>query len=340
MVRSREEEGATGGKRARLAQAPAPAQDQGQTTALVPVLPPFKRTSTSTSTRAAAAAAAGAVGSTRELVERVLGFLAGGSRGARGDVGRAASVCRLWREVAYGEEVWGRMAAEVLPMLRGERDGRGYVAEQGRCLVERRVWFAEEWWEGLRLHLEVWDARDNLRILSAEGELNVRLDEDDELTLRIRGSDRREVVGPAFSAASRDPEHHRFATMQHYFDRAHDTDLPCAVCIRAVVSDTRTGRQALLFESGKERMFFVRSYDPNLDVIIENLPDGSICFGTDHEQEFFSTAWGPPPSGQGDPEALVQYLVFYLRPEEGQEGVPERDRLYRAVGGDEELYRE
>jgi hypothetical protein len=211
MVTSQEEEGEaagvalTGGKRARLAQAPAPTQEQIQSAAPVPALPPSKGTSARMFMRAAAAAA----GSTRELVERVLGFLAGGSRGARGDVGRAASVCRLWRDVAYGEEVWGRMAAEVLPLHGAGRDGRRYVAEYGRCVAERRVWRKLDWWEGLRLHTEVWDARDNLRILSVEGRLKV--DEgvyDDQLVLlKIEGSDRREVVGAAFSVASRDPEH-------------------------------------------------------------------------------------------------------------------------------------
>jgi hypothetical protein len=265
------------------------------------------------------------VGSTRELLERVLGFLAGGSRGARGDVGRAASVCRLWRDVAYGEEVWGRMAAEVLPLLAVGSDGRRYVAEQGRCLLERRVWHSDQWWEGLRLHFEVWDACDNLRILSAEGRLRVDKSDDEELLhLKITGSDRREVVGPAFSAASRDPEEHRFETMQRFLRLAHlDPDLPSTMCFRVVVNDARTGRQALLFESGKEHRLFARLTDPLVDEIFD---DGSICFGSqgDPDMVLFSTA-----SGGGAPEAWEQYLVFYLRPEEGQEGVSERDRLYR-----------
>jgi hypothetical protein len=65
-------------------------------------------------------------------------------REAREDVGRAAAVCRVWREAAYGEEVWGRMAGEVLPVLGAGgwgmgREGRGYVVEVGLCLLERRV---------------------------------------------------------------------------------------------------------------------------------------------------------------------------------------------------------
>jgi hypothetical protein len=43
--------------------------------------------------------------SSPELMERVLGFLAGASREAREDVGRAALVCQLWRDAALGEDV-------------------------------------------------------------------------------------------------------------------------------------------------------------------------------------------------------------------------------------------
>jgi hypothetical protein len=60
--------------------------------------------------------------SSPELMERVLGFLAGGSRAARADVGRAALVCRLWRDVATGPEMWAR---------------RGSCAEVGDHMVIR-----------------------------------------------------------------------------------------------------------------------------------------------------------------------------------------------------------
>jgi hypothetical protein len=305
-----------GGKRARLAQARA---------ALVAPLPPSKRTCTKQ--------AAAAVGSTRELVERVLGLLAGGSRGARGDVGRAASVCRLWRDVAYGEEMWGQMAAEVLPVLEGRRDCRRYVAEQGRCLLERRVWGANEWWEGLRLHLEVWDARDNLRILSGGGRLTVGVSYNAILRrfpLRITGSDRREVVGPAFSAASRDPEHHRFESLKDYFSRAHEPEFLSAVCMRAVVSDARTGRQALLWESGKETQLWAGPLYEAV-VIPGGLPNDSFAFGITNGEGLLSPDWGNHPW-------VGVEVGFFLRPEAGQEGVAEQDRLYRAAGGDVERY--
>jgi hypothetical protein len=95
--------------------------------------------------------------------------------------------------------------------------------------------------------MEVWDG---LRMLSAEGRLCVR-EGGDTTALQVTGSDRREVVGPAFSAASRDPEQHRFDDIESYFLRAHEEGLPARLCARAVVRDVRSGRRALLWESGK-----------------------------------------------------------------------------------------
>jgi hypothetical protein len=271
--------------------------------------------------------------STRELVERVLGFLAGGSRGARGDVGRAAAVCRLWRDVAYGEEVWGRMAAEVLPVLGGGRDGRRYVAEQGRCLVERRVWNARDLWVGgmLRVHFEVWDARDNLRIMSIEGRARWDCGHED-VSLLIKGADRREVVGPPFSAASRGPEHHRFANLVNYFDEECSDLYPAQLNMRVVVRDVRTGRQALLFELGEHGGNEVTAsfVGPQYR---EGLPEGSVYCCTNGPPRLVSHAWGDWEDTKREVD-----VAFYLQPEGPQEGVDARDKLYRAAGGVAEDY--
>jgi hypothetical protein len=75
------------------------------------------RTTTSTSTSTspprplitARHASRTAVVSSPELMEHVLSFLAGWYLEARMDLGHAALVCRLWREAALGEELWGRV---------------------------------------------------------------------------------------------------------------------------------------------------------------------------------------------------------------------------------------
>jgi hypothetical protein len=74
-----------------------------------------------------------------------------------------------------------------------------YMVEQGRCIFHRRMWFGETWWEGLRLHFEVWDDWDGFLMLSAEGTMGVVADVDEGVTyLRLTGSDRCEVRAMVF----------------------------------------------------------------------------------------------------------------------------------------------
>jgi hypothetical protein len=146
-----------------------------------------------------------AVLSSPELLEVMLQCLAGPGREARGDLGHASAVCRLWRDVSCHADVWGRVACDLLPLLQG-RGGCGAsrrrcLAEYGRCVRERVVWVGDEWEEGLRLHFEVWDEADGQRLLSAEGALRVVPFEDLGLTsLRLEADDRVEVVGPPLRA--------------------------------------------------------------------------------------------------------------------------------------------
>jgi hypothetical protein len=234
--------------------------------------------------------------------------------------------------------VWGGMASLVLPVVGAGglglgRDGRGYVAEVGRCLMERRVCFVDDWWEGLRLHLEVWDGRDGLRMLSAEGRLAVEVD-DDYTGVFVTGVGRHEVVGPAFSAASRDPEHHRFDDIKSYVRRAHEEGMPAALCARAVVRDVRSGRRAVLWESGKGHRWGTAQVPPT-SPFAPFLPQGSLCLYT-----FAGRAIVYPPCGTGGEEAVKMGFTFHVRPEAGQEGVPARDKLWRLAGADAELYGE
>jgi hypothetical protein len=54
------------------------------------------------------------------------------------------------------------------------------------------------------------------------------------------------VVGPAFSAATKDPVHRRFASIDDYFRRAPDT-VKKAFWVRVYVRDDLGGRQAVLW---------------------------------------------------------------------------------------------
>jgi hypothetical protein len=148
--------------------------------------------------------------SSPELLEHVLSFLAGGKLEAIGDLGHAALVCRSWwREAALGEELWGRVASEVMPAMERrvpEVGARQCVLERGLCHRDQRAFVGKTWRLGLRLQVEVWDLLDETCLLSAEGRMGIA---EDPLELGLVGADPCEVVCPAFSAASRDPEQRR-----------------------------------------------------------------------------------------------------------------------------------
>jgi hypothetical protein len=176
--------------------------------------------------------------------------------------------------------------------------------------------------------VEVWDGRDGLRMLSAEGRLQV-IRGGEIAMLRVTGSDRHEVVGPAFSAASRDPEHHRFDDIENYFLHADLEGRPAELCTRVVVRDVRSGRRAVLWDTGKRQRWTTDQVPPT-DDYAPFLPEGSLYVGTFGDR---STVY--PPCGTGE-AAIKMRFSFYVRPEAGQEGVPARDKLWRLGGADAE----
>lgn len=181
-------------------------------------------------------------------------------------LGHLATVSRLWRDVAWRETLWSRAVGEVLPVMSRD-DGqelvraaggfRPYIREYGRCLLQPHVLIGQAWRANLYVHFEIFDARDGLHILSVMGPPEVT-DFQDLVYLRVRGPRRREVVGPAFSAASRDPVHQRFNSIGDFFRRAHEPDKPPRLAFQATVVNTHTGKMAVIARSGKENRLHSR----------------------------------------------------------------------------------
>jgi hypothetical protein len=266
-----------------------------------------------------------AVVSSPELLEHVLSFLAGGKSGAREDLGL---VCRSWRDVAMGEDVWGRVMSELMPAMErrvSEVGARRCVLERGHCIRDTRAWVGGTWWCHLRLQVEVWDMLDGFRLLSAEGEGGLS---NHPHSLGLMGADRVEVVGPAFSAASRDPVRRRFASIDDYFRRGPDV-IKAPINVRVYVRDERTGRQALLWDLACMNELRCEDVAPD-DPIWHHLPEGSRFVTQADYLPIHSPAFHDRPF-QARPG-------FYVRPEAGQEGVAEADKMWRVAGGDEDNY--
>lgn len=97
-------------------------------------------------------------------------------------------------------------------------------------------------------------------MLSASGPIRVQIDQSGGFTsLRIGGGERREVRGPAFSAATRDPVHRRFTSMEDFFSRGHLPEFEAALAVRVTVTDERTGRMALLWSTKKDSAYLTEA---------------------------------------------------------------------------------
>jgi hypothetical protein len=208
-----------------------------------------------------------------------------------------------------------------------EAGARQCVLERGQCDRNKRAWVGDTWAGALQLQVEVWDGLDDTCMLSAEGPMGVS---GHPHVLRLVSADRCEVVGPAFSAASRDPVQRRFASIDDYFRRRPDTD-DTAFVIKVYVRDEQRGRQALLWSSGDEAEFQCEDVHP-LDPLRLHLPEGSRLVEQAHDLPIYS------PALPG--HAVHASVSFYLCPEAGQEGVAEADKLWRMAGGDEDNYDE
>jgi hypothetical protein len=260
------------------------------------------------------------------FLSHILRFLGGPGRGTRGDLGRAALVCRAWRVASCADGVWAGIVGELFPCMNGRvpaGGGRAYLVEHGRAMCEHRgrVEGERAWWGGLRVHFEVWDGGDGLRLLSAEGP--VGFDEGDDSLFLIGDGTR--LIAPSFTAASRDGPSGsvRFTSVPDYFRRAHEGG--GGVHVRVTVRDACSGRQGVLWSSDKSEVLRV-----------EERGGGSYCIYP--LGEFRALLLPPPPrslkcrSPTTADGPIGGHFWFGLQAKEGQGGFAERERVFEAGG--------
>jgi hypothetical protein len=126
-----------------------------------------------------------------------------------------------------------------------------------------------------------------------------------------------EARGRSFSAASRDPGQQRFADIEAYFTQGHLSRYPCSLCARVTVRDLRTGKGGLLWEEGKS---VVRQCGALIPFWEARLPAGSKMFVSTELKMVL---------GRGD--GLQCRTNLYFCPVPDQQGVAEKDRMYRLV---------
>ncbi|GAB5037191.1 Hypothetical protein NocV09_06600060 [Nannochloropsis oceanica] len=133
------------------------------------------------------------------------------------------------------------------------------LRDQGRAILHRQLLIHGTLPppHSLLLQFEVIDMMDGLRLLSCSGPFRV-VPIEGTILLRLTGPTRKEIVGPPFSAASRDPPLHRYLTMGDYFKKANQAAYPTRIHVRATMVCTRTGRRSVIWESGKENAWKIQ----------------------------------------------------------------------------------
>lgn len=258
---------------------------------------------------------------------------------------KAALVSKEWRHISRQACFWWPLVRALLPvvgtneesLLRG-RGHKGYfdcVCHYGYCLAEKQLLTGDSaLFQGLEMHIDVWNAGfPSRRIYSAMGPIKAIVIDDDSpenpLTtlLHITGPLRKEVAGPAFSAADFDPMQRRYCTLKECVQAARSPSNPLHLCVRVTVTDRLTGKMALVFEVGKSMYW---SLTGCFQVWVRDLVPGA-----DH---FMSTEWTELhrlhgkdrslSSGDNGEEEISAYVGLSLRTLPGQEGVDEAEKKY------------
>jgi hypothetical protein len=247
------------------------------------------------------------------LLRCVIGFLARKTARQRVKVlGQVGSVCRTLKELVSGEQLWAGIEKEVLPLSTKEdvQATRAHMVQYGRMLVaERRVWRLNSWEQGMWIQFDVFDGMDGLQLLSARGRLWTNPDTIGYV-LEIGCDDMgMEVHSVPFSAASRGYDNVRDYVC-HYWDRYVER---AGLCVRVTIGERSTGRKALLWDEGIHAERRCREWGNNGFGLVSN-SDMVVHSSVSYLKMKCSTR-------------------ISLRPEDGQEGVDERDKLYRVIGG-------
>jgi hypothetical protein len=193
-------------------------------------------------------------------------------------------------------------------------------------MAQRQWWRQDSWEVGLQLSIEVCDRRDGTSIISVCGPIRV-WDTNSYTFLHITGPDREEVVGPAFSAASKDPGPAVIETIFDYLSRA-------GLSVRVVVSDPRSGRMALLYQGHGVPSAYTplegTNYPP---AVIQALPPNRHTFICDCGEAI--TLCNSHGTFEWDCEVDI---VMVAEPQQAGQDVLQG--LYRAAGGDQAHYSE
>jgi len=260
-------------------------------------------------------------------------------------LGQTALVNKEWQYISRQTCFWRPLVRALLPVV-GDSDecmvqGRGHesyfacLSQYGKCLVQKQVKTGDDdVFAGLELHMEVWDAGvSSTRIYSAMGPIRPNIisgstpEDPSTVLLRITGPNRKEVAGPVFSAADLDPAQRRYPTIVDCIGAGQQTPNPLHLCMRVTVTDSETGKMALIWQSGKSMKMSVNSC---AEWVSQYLPEGGYYIR--------STGWTPLRRLQADgswssggQEELSAHAGFLLKRLPEQEEVDETEKKYVAA---------
>lgn len=151
--------------------------------------------------------------------------------------------------------------------------------------------------------------------------------------LRMTGPQRIEVAGPAFSAVDLEPQEQRYPTLKACVGDAHLSSNPLHLCVRVMVTDSRSGKTALIWQSGKLRRYTLNSCQQ----WVRDLVPGAAHYlrTAGWTQLHHEPRKGPFLfSGAAEEEKkkeINSYFGLGLYTLPGQEGVEEKEKKYVAA---------